>query len=134
MTVEVKTDNFKGKVLDLIGKTEEFIRSNFAHASIEVAGGWGDQKPETSALTWMEKAVDEKTGEEMTIFIRARLQNNKVWAVAVQSPKYFAIVKYSDSDNKPYVCGVPKTNNDSEAATNWICHGEDNRYFNFGID
>jgi len=111
----IQSDNFKGKLVDLIGKTRSDLEAYGSPLSQLEPNG-------QERLFWEERAYFQETDEDLDLRFIARLYQGMVWAVGICSEKYFALLRFN-AQGSPYFEVVPKPPGTDPGSVNWIAKG-----------
>jgi len=126
MPMVIVTDEFKGDLLELIGKTAvEAVKGLAPPARIVEGGGF-------ERLVWEETVKSTEDGREFAIRPVARLFQGRVEEVGIQAEDYLFILEEPEAGGR-YFAAVPKQEPFEPAQINWVAAGEGG-FYNRGVE
>ncbi len=109
----LETNNFKGSLLDLLGKGEKEALGMAPPSEIANENG------PASRLIWRETARDEETGKRFPLLLMARVFEKQVWAVGVWAEDYLFVLRKGES-GKLFFSAVPRRKDFAANMVSWV--------------
>ncbi len=108
----MRTDRFKGNLLDMIGKTAAKAVEGLAYPMRVVDGGGYER------LLWEDEVEDGEDGRRHVVRFTAKLFRGRVTEVGIQSRDFIFILE--DEGGGPFFAAVAKGDDFGAEDLNWI--------------